>query len=435
MDNTESDPKYEPVDAMVAQGLPKHTTPTWEVELLISGIAVFAMLQLPGWLDDRYFDLFPRVDLNWRTILSLSYVYAKCGALILAVTFVLHLLMRAQWIALVGLDSIYPTGVRWERTRLGRQQIDVERTLMGSIADATERADNRATIVFAVGVYMTMQMIKLLLFVLLCSLLALGLSLVMPIEAGPFVLTTIALVMLPMAFAWKFDRTFGERLRPDGLPARTLRAVFRVLHAIGLGRGSMPGMLLIGSHAGSRRVFAIVFVILMSTIAFVLLGVEFSRDADRFGNFAFVSQTLRGGDRTLLRQHYDDQRGERRFGVAPYVQSQVITDTYLRLTIPIQPALHETAMRQRCPEVIASPIAKTTSAQLDCFAALHPLQLDGHPLKVSYDLGSDPKAQRPALIAMIDLRTLANGRHELLVGEPSQPDGSATSSDRIPFWR
>ena len=25
--------------------LPEHTTPTWEVELLISGIAVFAMLQ------------------------------------------------------------------------------------------------------------------------------------------------------------------------------------------------------------------------------------------------------------------------------------------------------------------------------------------------------------------------------------------------------
>jgi hypothetical protein len=33
-----------------ADKLPKHTTPTWEVELLISGVAVFAMMQLPGWM-------------------------------------------------------------------------------------------------------------------------------------------------------------------------------------------------------------------------------------------------------------------------------------------------------------------------------------------------------------------------------------------------
>ena len=39
--------------------LPRRTTPTWEVELLISGVAVFAMLQLPGWLDDRLFALLP----------------------------------------------------------------------------------------------------------------------------------------------------------------------------------------------------------------------------------------------------------------------------------------------------------------------------------------------------------------------------------------
>ena len=32
------------------------TARTWEVELLISGVAVFAMLQLPGWLDDRVFE-------------------------------------------------------------------------------------------------------------------------------------------------------------------------------------------------------------------------------------------------------------------------------------------------------------------------------------------------------------------------------------------
>ena len=37
----------EPV-APAADALPPRTTPTWEVELLISGVAAFAMVQLPA---------------------------------------------------------------------------------------------------------------------------------------------------------------------------------------------------------------------------------------------------------------------------------------------------------------------------------------------------------------------------------------------------
>ena len=83
--------------------LSRRTTPTWEVELLISGVAIFAMLQLPGWLDDAMFALEPRLTDNWRTVTLLFYAYAKSAAIVLATTFVLHLLLRAQWIALIGM--------------------------------------------------------------------------------------------------------------------------------------------------------------------------------------------------------------------------------------------------------------------------------------------------------------------------------------------
>src|SRR3954469_3070174 len=99
----------------VAEQLPRHTTPTWEVELLISGVAVFAMLQLPGWIDDRWFALRPRLDASWLDALIYIYIYAKSGVMVLAVTFVVHLLLRARWIALVGMHSVYPAGIDWDR--------------------------------------------------------------------------------------------------------------------------------------------------------------------------------------------------------------------------------------------------------------------------------------------------------------------------------
>ena len=132
--------------------LPKHTTPTWEVELLISGVAVFAMLQLPGWLDDRVFALLPRFDREVANMLETLYIYLKSAALILAITFVLHLTLRAHWIALVGMHSVFPDGVRWERLRMGPAQRTFQQQRLGTAAGTIERADNRATVVFAMGV-------------------------------------------------------------------------------------------------------------------------------------------------------------------------------------------------------------------------------------------------------------------------------------------
>ena len=60
--------------------------------------------------------------------------------MILAMTFALHLLLRAHWIALVGLHSIYPDGVRWDRLRMGPIQRELERRRERPAADAIERA-------------------------------------------------------------------------------------------------------------------------------------------------------------------------------------------------------------------------------------------------------------------------------------------------------
>ncbi|HET8942629.1 MAG TPA: hypothetical protein VFN13_11660 [Rudaea sp.] len=110
--------------------VPRHTTPTWEVELLISGVAVFAMLQLPGWLDDRFFALRPRFDQDWAGLILVLYVYLHSAAVMLALTFLLHLTLRALdcpgriafrvsgWRALATLEH-GPGSARVQRAALG----------------------------------------------------------------------------------------------------------------------------------------------------------------------------------------------------------------------------------------------------------------------------------------------------------------------------
>ena len=226
--------------------LPQHTTPTWEVELLISGVAVFAMLQLPGWLDAHYFDLHARLGADWRPILQTAFLYLRATAMILAATFVLHLLLRAAWIALVGLDSVYPEGVDWPRLRVGPLTRSLLHARNGSFADAIERADNRATLVFASGVLLAQVTLKFVLLIVLAAAVVLAAGMIHPIPAaGVWAMLAFTAFLLPFVLAWAFDRRWGARLRPDGRIARTLTAILRGYLRIGFGFSGSPGALMI----------------------------------------------------------------------------------------------------------------------------------------------------------------------------------------------
>ena len=69
------------------------------------------------------------------------------------------------------------------------------------------------------------------------------------------------------------------------------------------------------------------------------------------------------------------------------------------------------------------------------------MTLDGKPVAdLRYEIASDPRTGRPSLLAMIDVRTLAKGRHELRVTHPHRanrkPDKDKPDPGfhRIAFW-
>jgi len=430
-----------PGEGLIADpdALPKHTTPTWEVELLISGVAVFAMLQLPGWLKDSFFDMAPRFDATWEQPINFGYMIAMMASLILASTFVLHLLLRAHWIALVGLNSVHPDGVRWDVLGLGRRTVEVERKALGTMADAIERADNRATIVFGVGVSMALQMGKMMLLIAVLAVTCYVANLFFPIS-GWLLVGLLGAVLLPLVLSWRIDRMLGDRLQPDGIAARTLRAIFRAYALIGFSRSAFPVMLLMSSHAGLKRFQLMIFLIGMGASLVTLYQLNAGQHYEVIGNYALLPTNAADSADALFPQHYDDQRGTDRLGMSPFVQSQVVGDAYLRVVVPIAPLRMEPAMQHVCPALAHGADSTMSPGQrgaiLACLSSLYPLSLDGQVRHdVHYDLGTDAKTQRPALIAMIDLRALSNGRHELVVGEPPSPEEDASTVERIPFWR
>ncbi len=428
-----SEPENDPDDGLASDALPRHTTPTWEVELLISGVAVFAMLQLPGLLDDVLLRLLPRFDSEWREPLKLMYVYLKSATVILAGTFSLHLLLRAQWIALVGMHSVYPDGVRWERLRMGPVQRSVEASIGRDAATVIDRADNRATTVFAVGVMMASMLLSISL--LIAVLFGISIALLSAAGLHPGTSNVFAfcalLVAVPIGAITTIDRRYGARLSPDGLAARVMARLFRVYRGFGFGRGN-NALGLLASHGGERRTMLTMMAVFLPVTLGVMAGLKLLQSPGDIGNYEVFPDPPAARGRTLEAAHYDALRDLVHDPVVPYLDDVVATGPYLRLVVPFRPGEDDVALHRDCA---GSKNASRPIAVLDCLSRIHAVVLDGQPLPgVHYDAGSDARADRPAMVAMIDIRALAAGRHELrvrrAVADPDNGDAYV-----IPFWR
>lgn len=424
-----------------ADTLPRHTTPTWEVELLISGVAVFAMLQLPGWLNERMLMLLPRLGADLRAPMLALFVYANAAAVILAVTFAVHLLLRAQWIARVGMHSVYPDGINWEKLRDGPIVRAVQRKLSGDPQAAIERADNRATTVFAVGVSLASTLIVLTTAIVLLFPAGYGLARLFTAHVDcALVFDAIVVVLIvPSVLLMALDRRIGARLAPNGRLYRAMTFLLFGYAIAGIGKGGTT-MALLGSHHGERRTQIMVAFVSVACILLATAGLFAGRHAMSIGSYELFPAFAASDAHALDNAHYDDQRDPLRDSAAPYVQSDVITGDYLRLVVPYRPDRDIPTQRKHCADALAAADDKARNfAMLSCLGGLHAVALDGNPLvDLRYDAGSDPRANRPALVAMIDVRGLAPGRHELSVAGPppaDRADKDGTITDVIAFWR
>lgn len=87
---------------------------SWQAELIISGLAIFGSLQLPDLIDrfGQWGMTYFSADLGLFLTMFLVYLHFASGILIFA--FISHFILRAVWIGFIGLNSVYPEGIKTE---------------------------------------------------------------------------------------------------------------------------------------------------------------------------------------------------------------------------------------------------------------------------------------------------------------------------------
>jgi hypothetical protein len=436
-------------DAGSSLDVPRDTTPTWEVELLVSGAVLFGLFQVP-----------PFILADWAARWShLSVVAAGVGAaaVLLLLTifyaligcFVVHLTLRAYWVALVGTHSVFPRGVRWEKQReYGPIQSRLAQRRVRPLPEFIARVDNAASLVFASGFVMGASVLASALTIGVFGVLLWGAVAAFGVKRGLVVAAAVYFpTMVVLGAAPVIDYRRGGRIDPDSRFGRALTAALQVAQGV-LPAGVRSMATVLSSNMPKRVVYAATalgFVGAMGTAMSRVLPPVAGKDLSGASNYRFFSAFAPGAAMPPLR--YGNLRGPWEASHSgPSIESEVVTGPYVRLFVPYRPARHNDALPAACPGLRAltdlpdEPTAADRAAAdavLRCAARVHRVRLDRQPVAdVRYHFLMDPAANRRGFVAYLPVSSLVPGEHLLEVWGARRPgDTGPDTPYEIPFWK
>ena len=436
------DPQVSPQED--ANVIPKRTTPTWDMELLLSGATVFALFQGAQALLEGGAFLLPRLSDDVMMLASMLFTYGYGGITLLALTFALHLGIRAYWVALIGMNSVFPNGIRYDALKAGPLAKDVLLRRIRPMTESIESADNRATIVFGIGVSIVIVLVPVAFSVTVMFGFAALVAWLTGLQdqTANLVLLLMALIFLPYMASAVVDSRSAGKMAPGSLAHRVTRATLEFYARIGMSRAANPLVTVFSSNIGERRAQAIIFTVMTVAMLSSLVGLLLSQMTLGVGSFGAFPDTRRGMSSTVEGRAYASSHDVGWSPLTPFLPDQVVRGDYARLVVPYVPKLHEHLM-EACGTQGAFDLSDEERARreqlLTCFSGELTVRLDKLPVTLRPDWYTDPARDLRGLLYMIPVGDLPEGRHELTI--LARPEKTAEAGEDpeqpfvIAFWR
>lgn len=423
---------------------------TWELELLISGAVVFALFRLPGRLDHTMLsaELIMNGDQRFAAFMLLAYL--KVILYVLIASFLVHLVGRAYWVGLIGLDAVFPGGVRWDELKDG-PLVQAGYRQMPSLRQLIRSTDRFCSTIFSFAFLVIFYFVVSILLVLGLAGLALAIRPLFPNwSLQRLSLVLLSILLLPSTLAGLADRRLGksgEEIPPG--KKRWLGGMIRLYQHLMLYRFFASMYLTFTTNLRKKTIYPIFLLVFAGLMAGLFLDLRLLKDdQELLRSFPFYPS--HGGAQEARFQHYESLRPPGpRYGRLPSIDSDVVEGPYVRLFLPYVPSRHNDLLGERCPELEpwpgrwersdGQPEEQWLDETMACVAGLWEIHLDGAPLaEPEMVFYRHPDTRARGLLVHLDVRTLAPGRHLLELtqaqSEEEALEGEGPRLYQIPFW-
>ena len=405
---------------------------SWEAELLVSAVAIFAILKSFAALDWLIFTFIDNLNPSQYDIGYMILVFGYLAIGILGAMFAIHFVFRAYWIGLVGLNSVFPD---YGLVDSAYSPIYTKKILhvLPKINDSIAKIDELCSVIFSAAfafmliyLYATITAsLYLILFnilsdyiptwILLAPLALIAISLIFG------VLVSIPANMKKFHYNEKIQHLYFLYARWSTVP---LYGPFY--------KSVMQITMLFGSNFKKKKGL-IKMVLLM-----LLVGVLFGGSKLIGSNYRYlINKDIQPDKSRVYAHYYSTNNSDLNFLLAPEIQTEIISDNTLKLFVPILE--HETRIMGKACELEGKKLNTDNSERqnrwkknLDCYAANVSLELDATPIQIGFLKTDHYSTEQFGLSGFVTLEELAAGSHQLKVVKKISSD--MEKSWTIPFY-
>ncbi|WP_421873733.1 hypothetical protein [Marinoscillum sp.] len=406
---------------------------SWEPEILLSGIVLYGLFQIPDMLDSfleygnaNLFGETTDLD-NLVNSLKVALYWLTCGL-------ILHLISRGIWVGMVGLSFTFPEGVNKDNLKMsGRFSRVLER--IPTIEQIIINLEKISSSLFSVSFMLFMVMIGAYLYILILLVfpfvsIAYLFDTEFDNEIVEIMVSTYAITILLIgAFSMLDFVTLGFLKRFKWL-SKIYYPLYWLVSTITLSRFYRPIYYTIVSNYGKWKIgvflafFAFTSIVGVGSLQESAIPGESLTQLELWNN-SFGTSSFSG--------YYDDQN-EGFHSVQAQIQSDIISENTLRLFVALQVGREET-IKAYCQydSLVDSTEVPKKEIELNCASSYYHIYLNDSLLQeMNWRFHFKQHTKQRGLLAYVDITDLPAGLHSIRVSSP--PEHKRSYAD-IPFYR
>jgi len=425
---------------------------SWNLELVVSGAAIFSTSFLPE-LTDRaiasYYENYQvSSDIYNQVLPTLAYSFGKAASYLLIFTFIVHFIVRAFWIAIVGLRAVFPQGINFENIpNTNKEMAKMYKEKFGTLDGFIVRLDKLCSQIFSIAFVLVLFSCMMALLYLLGFVCTIGFKTYFPEFYGKTKPILLAIGVLIMGFS-SLIMAVGtkEKYREHPIIGKLYMAIVgkSTFLYMGMYKPIQYINFTFGSNMPRKKYFKA--VLLIGFVFFTTaMSIYVSKLFEHVGIPIMESRSFYStgtAEHRLSSSFYDNQRAENDEMAEASIQSDIIEEPFLKLFINYTKVLDED-LSMICKEPVLADSLRNSEkrlikdkARLSCLGEYFQIVLNDSTIS-SAEFFFEETAQAKGLKTYLSTEKCKIGRNTLYIKTiqiDSLPKKVWGDYVAIPFW-